>query len=153
MAIICAYCNRHLTSQQAGSPCPQCGSLDRNLTAKDQAKLVKEKTRVAKDLAKKHYRSETGLTRIFRLTGTAEVEVRPAEPIKLLEVNDNTFASGVRPLQFGPAPASGVPFPSVIVEVTPEEFTRIQSDELKLPRGWTLGEELPKPPPDEAGGD
>jgi hypothetical protein len=145
MPIACANCNRPLTPQQAGSPCPWCGSLDRNMTAEDRAKLVEEKARVARDLANKHYEVEEGLTRIFRLTGTTEVEVRPAEPIKLLEVNDSTFASGLRPLQFAPAPASGIPFPSVIVEVTPDEFAKIQSQELKLPRGWVLGAELLKP--------
>jgi hypothetical protein len=53
------------------------------------------------------------------------------------------------PLQFGPAPASGLHYPSVIVEVTPDEYSRIQSGELKLPDGWTLGEEIPKPRPEE----
>jgi hypothetical protein len=151
MAINCAGCDKELTPQQAGVPCPQCGSLDRNMTAEDGAALVEEKNRVAKYLAAKHYQVEGGLTRIFRLTGAAEVEVKPAEPIKLLEVNDDTFPSGVRPLQFAPAPASGIPFPSVIVEVTPDEFAMIESEELKLPRGWKLGEELPRPP-DEASG-
>jgi hypothetical protein len=121
------------------------------MTAADTAALVEEKTRVAKDLAEKHFQSEGGLTRIFRVTGTADAEVKPAEPIKLLEVNDSTFPSGVRPLQFGAVPAQGIPFPSVIIEVTPDEFARIESRELKLPRGWTLGEELPRPA-DAAGG-
>jgi hypothetical protein len=120
------------------------------MTAEDRAVVIEEKARVARDLAKKHYQVEGGLMRIFRLIGPADVEVRPAEPVKLLEVNENTFPSGGRPLQFGPAPASGIPFPSVIIEVTPEDFAKIQAHELKLPRGWTLGEELPKPA-DEAG--
>ena len=37
---------------------------------------------------------EAGLTHVYRLTGTAEVELRPAEPIKLLEVNEYTVPSG-----------------------------------------------------------
>jgi hypothetical protein len=49
------------------------------------------------------------------------------------------------PLHFGPAPASGIPYPSVIVEVTPDEFKKIQSHELKLPEGWEIGEELARP--------
>jgi len=55
------------------------------------------------------------------------------------------------PLHFGPIPASGVPFPSVIVEVTPDEYERIQRRELKLPAGWENGEELPKPTSGGAG--
>ena len=66
------------------------------------------------------------------------------QPIKLLEVNEATVAAGVMPLHFGPVPASGIPFASVIVEVTPIEFEKIKADELKLPDGWVLGQELPK---------
>jgi hypothetical protein len=115
--------------------------------SQDQA-VADEKAEAAKELAKKHYQAEAALSRIFRLTGSAEVEARPVEPIKLLEVNANTVASGVLPVQFGPAPASGIPYPSVIVEVSPEEFQRIQTQELKLPKGWLLGEEMPKPQDD-----
>ena len=52
------------------------------------------------------------------------------------------------PLQFGPAPASGVPYASVIVEVSPSEFQKLQSNELKLPEGWSIGEEFPRPTDD-----
>jgi hypothetical protein len=121
--------------------------MARKAFAQDQA-VADEKSDVARELAKKHYQAEAGLLRIFRLTGSAEVEVRPVEPIKLLEVNANTVPSGVLPVHFGPAPASGIPYPSVIVEVSPEEFDKIQAEELKLPKGWQLGEEMPKPPAD-----
>jgi hypothetical protein len=53
-----------------------------------------DKSQVARELAKKHYQAEAGLQSVFRLTGSAEVELRPIEPIKLLEVNTNTVASG-----------------------------------------------------------
>jgi hypothetical protein len=118
--------------------------MDRNVFALDQA-VVDDKAQVARELAKKHYQAEAGLQAVFRLTGSAEVEVRPIEPIKLLEVNTNTVASGVLPVQFGPAPASGIPYPSIIVEVSPEEFEKIKTQELKLPKGWQVGEEMPKP--------
>ncbi len=144
MAIRCAQCSRWLTPEEAGVPCPRCGSMDRKIFAQDKA-VADEKAEVAKELAKKHYQAEAGLQRIFRLTGSAEVEVRPVEPIKLLEVNSNTIPSGVLPVQFGPAPASGIPYPSVIVEVSPEEFQKIQTEELKLPKGWQIGEEMPRP--------
>src|SRR6266404_3411049 len=120
--------------------------MARSMTAEDRASLIAEKTRVAKELAKRHFESDTGLTRIIRLSGGAEAEVKVAEQIKLLEVSELTFASGIHPLQFGPAPASGVMFPSVIVEVTPDEFVKIQTQELKLPRGWVLDEEILRPP-------
>ena len=151
MAITCADCNRPLTPQQAGLPCPQCGSMDRAMTPEDQAVLVEEKTRGAQDLAKKHYQTETGLTRIFRLRGKADVEVTLLEPIKLLEVNDWTVPSGIMPLRFGPVPDSGFHFPSIIVEITPEEFDKLKSQELTLPAGWVLGDLLPKASQNGAG--
>src|SRR5262245_31897206 len=142
--IRCQKCGTTLTVQQAGEPCPKCGSMDRNLTVQDQI-VVREKISAAKELAKRHYQVEAGLTKVFFCSGAPTLEVSPVEPIKLLEVNKNTIPSGVMPLHFGPAPASGIPFPSVIVEVTPEEYERIKAKQLQLPNGWVLGEELPKP--------
>jgi hypothetical protein len=107
-----------------------------SLTSKDEA---------VRELARLHYQVEDGLTHIVRLTGTVDKEVNPAEPIKLLEVNAATVPSGVLPPHFGPAPASGIPFASVIVEVTLDEFEQIKADRLRLPAGWSLGEEIPKP--------
>ena len=46
-------------------------------------------------LAQKHYQIEAGLTQIFRITGSAEVELRPLEPIKLLEVKENTVPGSI----------------------------------------------------------
>jgi hypothetical protein len=48
------------------------------------------------------------------------------------------------PLYFGPMPGGGIPYPSVIAEVTPDEFDRIRLQELKLPDGWTIDEEYPR---------
>ena len=85
MAIRCAHCSRWLTPEEAGQPCPRCGSMDRKVFAQDQA-VADEKAGVAKELANKHYQAEAGLSRIFRLTGKREVEGGEArEPIKLLE--------------------------------------------------------------------
>ncbi len=86
----------------------------------------------------------TSLTPIFRLHSKAELEANRAEPIQLLEVNENAVPSDVMPLHFGTAPTIGIPFPSIIVEVAPEEFTKIQKRELHLPKDWEIGEELPK---------
>lgn len=101
----------------------------------------------AKELAEKHFLVESGLTRIFRISGSAEVEFRPNEPIKLLEINENTLPSGILPIQFGPSPALGLTHPSIIIEVTPDEFEKIQARELELPDGWQVGDEIPKPLP------
>jgi uncharacterized Zn finger protein (UPF0148 family) len=145
--INCAKCGQSLTPQEADVPCPQCGSLDRKNAVSDQAVVLEaaKKDEAARELANKHYQLEAGLTQIVRFSGKAEVEVLPAEPIKLLEVNEATVTSGVRPLHFGPVPASGIPYPSVIIEVTPTEFEQIKRQELKLPEGWITAEALPNP--------
>jgi hypothetical protein len=109
------------------------------------------KDEAARELARKHYQIETGMTQIFRITGPADVEFRPTEPIKLLEVNENTVPSGVVPIQFGPSPAAGLNYSSIIVEVTPDEFQRIRNQQLKLPHGWEVGDPIPRPPAEVGG--
>ena len=103
------------------------------------------KDQEAADLAGKHYQIETGLTQVFRILGSTDAEVRPNEPIKLLEVNENTVPSGIMPIGFGPHPASGLHYPSIIVEVTPEEYLKIDSQEWQLPHDWRVGELIPRP--------
>ncbi len=99
----------------------------------------------AMDLARKHYEIEPGMTQIFRLTGSADIESRPDEPIKLLEVNENTVPSGIMPIWFGPSPASGRHHSCVILEVTPEEFEKIRGRQWELPNGWKLADAIPRP--------
>jgi hypothetical protein len=141
---VCKKCEKLLTVEQSSAPCPQCGSMDRLILAVDQANGI-EREDAERELAMRHYEIEAGLTQIFRITDKAEAQVVRAQPIKLLEVNANTVECGVMPLHFGPAPASGIPFSSIIIEVTPNEFRKIQSHELNLPEGWEVGEELPRP--------
>ncbi len=105
---------------------------------------MSEKDSVARELARRHYDVEPGISQIFTIIDVSADEQASNVPIKLLEVNDATVPAGVMPLQFAPAPASGIPFPSVIVEVTPEEFQLILSKELPLPVGWKLGVEMPR---------
>ncbi len=109
------------------------------------------------DLARRHYAVEVGVKDIFVLRDAVDVAVAPGgeaaakhcETIKLLEVNENTIPSGIVPIQFGPAPASGIHFSTVIVEVTPEEFRRIKTKELALPQGWEIGDRIPPEPAQE----
>jgi hypothetical protein len=83
-----------------------------------------------------HREAEPGIVRIVRLVGAQEAEAR--EPVKLLEVNPATSPSGVLPIAFAADPPT-VPFASVVVEVTPDEFTRIEQGQLPLPNNWALG--------------
>jgi hypothetical protein len=95
-------------------------------------------------LAQHHYDMEQAVTDIFELEETSTASEAACERISLLEVNENTIPSGIVPIPFDPLPASGIHFPSIIVEVTPEEFARIQRNELSLPKGWRLGSRIPR---------
>ena len=103
-----------------------------------------KKDDVAKKLAYAHFDIEPGITKIFKLRERPEFESLATTPIKLLEVNTCSSSSGVMPLHFGPAPASGIPYSSVIVEVTPDEYEQIRAKALNLPEGWEIGEEIPR---------
>jgi hypothetical protein len=101
------------------------------------------KEEVAHSLAEHHFRIEEGLLRIFIIRAGLE---DPQVPIKLLEVNANTFPTGsIEPFSF--SSTADVPFVTEIAEISPDEFTRLQRGDLSLPKGWTLenAEELPRP--------
>jgi hypothetical protein len=95
-----------------------------------------DKDEVAAMLAGVHHEMEPGITRIVRLVGVQEADAQ--EPVKLLEVNPATSPSGVLPIAFAPDPPT-VPYASVVVEVTPEEYERIVTGELILPNEWSVG--------------
>ena len=98
----------------------------------------------ARRLAALHYGLDTAINSIYRILTSHEVEDQPTEPIKLLEVNADTIPSGILPIGFGPVPASGITYPSTVVEVTPAEFDQLKAGNLPLPTGWQLGELLPR---------
>lgn len=102
----------------------------------------------AERLAEAHYRVEPGISKIYALS-SAEAGDRT---IRLLEVNANTFESGIVPIGFGPHPRSGVPFASVIIEVTPREFEDLRNGRLQLPEGLRLvNDPYPRPTLHEVG--
>ena len=103
-------------------------------------------------LADFHFFLEHGMKEIYRIRRLQpEGESSPDEPIKLLEVNEFTVPTGVMPLGFRSRPDRGIDYPFIIVDVTPAEFEKIRSRELKLPDGWVVGEEIPRSP--QANGD
>jgi len=64
------------------------------------------KAEVARALARYHFGIEDGLERVLIIHAGID---DPSEPIKLLEVNANTFSTGsIEPIPF--SPAEGVPF-------------------------------------------
>lgn len=109
--------------------------------------MDRSKEAVAQRLAEAHYAIEPGIEHIVQLVASPDQEADLKEPIKLLEVNQNTTADGVHPIFFGPHAASGVFYPSVIVEVTPGEYEQIQRNQTNLPNGWRLGREVVRTAP------
>ncbi|MCX5672128.1 MAG: hypothetical protein NTU94_12490 [Planctomycetota bacterium] len=102
--------------------------------------MIASKENVALDLAQAHASAEPGIKKVYRLLGPNEDD--EGEPLKLLEVNENTVEQGIEPIRFGPDPASEVPFASVVVDVSPREFEMIRQGKLALPHGWKLGAKL-----------
>jgi hypothetical protein len=93
------------------------------------------KDEAVRELVEWHFGVEPELEQVIRIV--AESENAPGEPIKLLEVNAATVATGsVEPYAF--APSASVPFPTVIAEITPQEWDGVRRGDIKLPEGWSL---------------
>lgn len=101
---------------------------------------MQDKNDTAQLLADAHFQIDEAITRIFRVIEPDEADAQ--RPVKLLEVNPMTPETGIMPVGLPADPSRGVPFPTVIVEVSSGEFERLVTGELRLPRGWTLGPEL-----------
>lgn len=100
-------------------------------------------------LARAHYEVEPGLRAIYRLESADPNDHR----IKLLEVNEQTVPTGIVPVGFPAHPASGLHYPSVVIEVTPQEYEAIQRKQLNLPTSWEVRDAYERPAgPDHAGG-
>ena len=100
-----------------------------------------DKLETAKGLAKAHFEIDENLRRVFLLEPLNTQD--PEEPIKLLEVVEGTLEIGIQPVGFVPAPERGIPYPSVIIEISPREYEAIKEGTLGFgDRGWTLGPEL-----------
>ncbi|HMR09205.1 MAG TPA: hypothetical protein PKA88_25670 [Polyangiaceae bacterium] len=100
------------------------------------------KDNAVRELVRHHFRIEPELRAVYRIIGAREQA--PDEPIKLLEVNAATVATGsVDVFTFGPT--ADMPFYVQIAEVTPEEYERLRTEAAALPHGWDLGSAEPFP--------
>ncbi len=105
---------------------------------------MSERSTAAERLAQIHYQSES-TSEVYEYSahvGGSESN----EPIKLLEVNRDTIASGIVPLSFGPLPEADIFVGSTIIEVTPEEHEQIKNGNIRLPEGWEEYRPIPKAP-------
>ncbi|MEY4544394.1 MAG: hypothetical protein RL685_589 [Pseudomonadota bacterium] len=94
-----------------------------------------DKDQAARALIQHHFAVEPELSAVYRILSANEAS--PDEPIKLLEVNAATVASGSVEV-FGFAPSKSTPFSVMIAEVTPEELEQLKANPLAMPQGWSL---------------
>lgn len=98
---------------------------------------MKTKDEQARYLASEHEKIEPSMFAVYRIVAEGNEE-DSQEPVKLLEVNDATVPVGIRPVYFGSDPQNEIFFPTVVVEITSDEFQALKSGELQLPDGWRV---------------
>lgn len=93
------------------------------------------KDAAARRLIQWHFSVEPELREVYRIV--MDDEGSQEEPIRLLEINAATVATGsVEPFAF--SPTEEIPFRTVIAEITPEELESVRSNPDVLPKGWSL---------------
>jgi hypothetical protein len=100
------------------------------------------KLETARRLAKAHFQVEPHLKFVFVLKPLHDQD--PKDPIRLLEVVEGTIERGFEPIAFSPDPARGIDYPSVIIEISPEEYSSVRENgHVRLGNhDWDLGEEI-----------
>ena len=84
---------------------------------------------VAKELAEAHRKEDPETREVFLAPHQAEV--------RLVEVSGSLAPSGeVLPFRFAASPERGVPYASVVVLLSVDDWARIQRGDLKLPPDW-----------------
>jgi hypothetical protein len=97
--------------------------------------MIYDKDKVADELIDWHFRTDPGTITVYRIMSADEEAI--GEPIKLLEVSEDTFGTG-RVDAFGFGPAEDVPYSMVIAIVSKQEIIQIENGDIKLPDGWSL---------------
>jgi hypothetical protein len=86
----------------------------------------------AKLLAGEHIAQDPGIRRVY--WAPAEHEIR------LIEVSESIEdGRGVLPFRFTPD-LPDVPFPSVIIQLSPEDYRKLRANEIDVPDGFELVE-------------
>ncbi len=94
---------------------------------------------VARELAEAHQKEDPETKSVFLAEDPGQAEVR------LVEVSGSVRNSGdVLPFRFAPRPDMGIPYASVIVLLSEDEWERVRRGELQLPQGWGAPDGLKK---------
>ncbi|MDP3277248.1 MAG: hypothetical protein Q8Q09_18810 [Deltaproteobacteria bacterium] len=89
---------------------------------------------IAGELAQAHVEDDPQTTAVYYVEGVHD-------EIRLVEVSGSLGNGGVGevlPFRFKPQPEHGIPFASVLVLLSPSEWTQVQAGTLELPQGWDL---------------
>lgn len=100
------------------------------------------KDEAAQTIADYHRAAEDSILLIARYKSVADEP--DTEPIRLLEVNEDTHAGGVVPVHFGPT--HDTPYSVVVIEITPQEYRGLVDGEMRLPESWRLKKVLYESP-------
>lgn len=88
-------------------------------------------TTAAESLIQEHFELEPNLENVVWINSDKTTEIR------LLEINSMTFPAGAV-LSFYFPPDEEFPYPTIMAEITPEEWQKVLRNEIPLPEGWTL---------------
>ena len=101
-------------------------------------------------IARQTYESDEDVREIYYVRSALTKATKGTTPVVLVHVNEGTVPVGIVPLVFSAEPQAGIPYPYVIVDVTPSEFRHLQE---QLENGqevpgwrpeWELGRKIPR---------
>ena len=92
---------------------------------------MKSVDEVARILARAHRKADPETQQIYMVEDPAGAEVR------LVEVSGSVGNTGaVMPFRFSARPDLDVPYPSVVILLSPQEKALLDTHELELPSAW-----------------
>lgn len=92
---------------------------------------------VAKDLAEAHKKADPEIRQIYLVEDPAGAEVR------LIEVSSAVgYTGSIMPFRFAARPDLDIPYPSVVILLSPEEKDLLDRKELELPNTWGSSPQL-----------
>lgn len=91
---------------------------------------------MARWYAKQHIKTDPGIRAIYYLPANA-----PEREIRFIEVNDligERSDDTLEPIDFGVDSGTDTEHRLFVLDVTPDQWDRIQESSLPLPQGWSL---------------
>lgn len=86
---------------------------------------------VARELAEAHREADPTTQAVYLALDPAGREIR------LVEVSGSVGTTGeVLPFRFGPRVDQGIPYPSIVVLLSPDEWKQLEAGQLELPESW-----------------